>query len=672
MRTAAAVFQSLSSAAREGAEAARLIQAMGAHLGIDAVVIYRLIGDGSLQFVGSDGYPGDLVSAWRAIPPGLDVPLRRAVRGGRPVYLEDRAARDRAFPVVAQVITSFQASASFPVVGRAHTLGAIGLGWREPQEFTPKLQAQVEHLVGSVGAVILRSVAVSDPALLWVSTLLELLFDPWILVDAVRAADGSVVDFAVVLACAEVVDSAPVEHRRLFEIAPELAEGPVFASLARVATFGGTWEAVLAGRDLGALARTRTTVRVRMFAVGEQYVLHWRADGAAPSERSQAGTSAEWADRGQSVHAEGSPLAATVDGLRQQLDRMRAAARVRAVVEQARGVLVERERLSLDAALAWLTDQAGRSGRLVEEVASELVGVPLPRRPDESRGPVPSGDPRAAPGSVLLHPSLGESDGDQAAAVILELAKPLGVVAVALYATTADGSLRVEGSGGYPPEVVSAWQNVPLGLDVPLTRAVNEAEPVLLSDRAAHGREFPLTAEGCMGFEATATLPVIDAERVIGAIGLAWEGPQEFDQTLTERLSQVVITAGPLLLRDAQRAEPENQVFAAVLEMLFDPWLLLSPLHDASGVIRDFRVVLAGRQLPGAEHLAGVRLLEFWPILDGKPVFAELVDLAARGGVRDRVLGPDEVAEPVGDAITFARGARVGPWVVLAWRTVPS
>ncbi len=655
MRTSAAVFRSLSSAAREGSEAARLIHALGAPLGVDAVVIYRLVDDGSLQYVGSEGYPGDLVSAWRGIPPGLDVPLHRAVRDRAPVYLADRAARDREFPGVAHVASTYEASASLPVGDTTHVRGAIGLGWRDPQSFTPELAARVEHLIAAVGPAVLRSAAPADPATLWVSTLLELLFDPWLLLDSVHNRDGAVIDFTIVRAGAAVPGAAGVEQRRLSEVAPGMVGRTVLASLAQVTRFGGPWAATLSGGELGSLSQDTSTVSVRAFPVNQQLVLHWRP-----------GADDAWAAPGAPTRL--SPPEATVAGLRDALDRLRADAQRQALIEQAKGALAERRGLALDAAETWLAERAAANGRQVAEVAAEVLGVSPPACLDEATaiGPAVAGH-----GPDVPHAGERGEDGGQAAALVLELARPLGASGALLYAVVADGSLRLKSARGYPDAVAAAWRAVPLDLDVPLTRAVNDAEPVLLGDGAAQHRAFPDLAGGCMGFAATAALPVVDAGRVIGAIGLAWAREQKFDEDLAQRLGQLVLTAGPPLLRDAQRAEPDNSALTTVLDMLFDPWLLLSPLHDATGRVRDFRVALAGREVPHAAHLTGRRLVETWPVLNGSVVLDELRELAVEGGVRDRVLGPDEVAEPVGDAVTYARGARVGPWVVLVWRTVP-
>lgn len=90
--------------------------------------------------------------------------------------------------------------------------------------------------------------------------------------------------------------------------------------------------------------------------------------------------------------ADAAVLAATVDRLRTEIDGLHAAMRTRGVIEQAKGVLMERLACSADEAFAHLARQSQDRNRKVVEIAAELVGADLPAdlgRGTPRRGPAP-------------------------------------------------------------------------------------------------------------------------------------------------------------------------------------------------------------------------------------------------------------------------------------------
>ena len=111
-----------------------------------------------------------------------------------------------------------------------------------------------------------------------------------------------------------------------------------------------------------------------------------------------------------------------------------------------------------------------------------------------------------------------------------------GVAAVGAYGgsmmlLSADGqSLERVRAVGYPPEILSRWQSLPLDADVPLCEAFRGLAPIFLGDDHALSERYPrLTAERRVsGTVAAAAVPLIAEGRALGALGLSFRTEQEF------------------------------------------------------------------------------------------------------------------------------------------------
>jgi PAS domain S-box-containing protein len=97
--------------------------------------------------------------------------------------------------------------------------------------------------------------------------------------------------------------------------------------------------------------------------------------------------------------------------------------------------------------------------------------------------------------------------------------------------TNDGGSLEVIGSKGYAPEVLQPWTTFPLEAQAPAAEAVRTRDLVLVSTPQQHAERFPNLARerAISASSALAAAPLIVGDRVIGAIGLAFDGPREFD-----------------------------------------------------------------------------------------------------------------------------------------------
>ena len=111
-----------------------------------------------------------------------------------------------------------------------------------------------------------------------------------------------------------------------------------------------------------------------------------------------------------------------------------------------------------------------------------------------------------------------------------------GVMAVGAYAgsmmlLSADGqSLERVRAVGYPAEILSRWQSLPLDADVPLCEAFRGLAPIFLGDDRTLSERYPrLTEERHVsGTVAAAAVPLVAEGRALGALGLSFRTEQEF------------------------------------------------------------------------------------------------------------------------------------------------
>lgn len=387
-------------------------------------------------------------------------------------------------------------------------------------------------------------------------------------------------------------------------------------------------------------------------------------------------------------------LADTVVALSDEIRGLRASMQLRSIIEQAKGVLVERHQISLDEAFQKLRAMSQEHNVRLVEVAATVVGVALPDAaadlPDLPehvlRGRLPSSpaasptwralaqepDVRAGVLLALIDSVAGTSDsGDVAAQLLSDLLAPQGVSAVTLYRWTADGSLRLVGSAGVPSDTASSWSRIPPSREIPYVRTVVEDRAFFWEDRAARAEEFPASVTKTTAFEATATVPIHDEGSVIGAVGLMWTTRQSLDEPRRARIVATVRRVAPLLMRNARAVDPELEWLTALLGLHLDPWLLLESAPGADGLARDFVVQAASPALEGAGAWIGRRLSEIWPAVAAGGIGQALVGLARTGGSWTTTVDSASDA-PWGSPGSLVRAIRLGHRVVLVWRPGPA
>ncbi|GFH38053.1 SpoIIE family protein phosphatase [Streptomyces pacificus] len=328
-------------------------------------------------------------------------------------------------------------------------------------------------------------------------------------------------------------------------------------------------------------------------------------------------------------------LAATVERLRKEVRAAHAAADGRALIELAKGVLIERLSCGPARAAAQLAELAGRAGLSqlelaadivnqaardeVADIASEFVrrahGDPGEDGPDRSvsvrlrtaeSAALASGDTQAVAESLLQH-----------------ALAPLGATAVAVWTVATDGSLSLTGHAGFSAEEAARWRYVPPGV-------ATVARQALGARRAVH---LPCLAEAgvpSIGHSRTAdggrvALPAGTGGRIHGVLEICWphllppRSPavdRQLDALaeLCARTLESAPAAGP----QAPRERSDVSELVELTEGLHDPALVLTPHLDTQGRLTDFRVRHANSRFldPAGRPrsaVSGSLLLEAYP-----------------------------------------------------------
>ena len=169
-------------------------------------------------------------------------------------------------------------------------------------------------------------------------------------------------------------------------------------------------------------------------------------------------------------------LTALIGRQRRELDRMRAQATARSVVDTARGVLMERLGCAAAEAGRQLARLAHESSTPLAELAAEITGQHLAAE----YGQPADGDPgwrRLAMAGAALDRA---PDGDRIAEAVLEqMLAPLGGSAVALWLITPDGSLELAGQAGLGMREAGRWRHIPPAMDCPAQRVARGGTELL-------------------------------------------------------------------------------------------------------------------------------------------------------------------------------------------------
>jgi PAS domain S-box-containing protein len=116
------------------------------------------------------------------------------------------------------------------------------------------------------------------------------------------------------------------------------------------------------------------------------------------------------------------------------------------------------------------------------------------------------------------------------AALTASLHETLGAAVVAVCTLGEDGQLHTVDVHGNSPAWATRFASIPLSARVPLADAARTRRPVWLSDRRALLDGYPgLAAHLHPRTEATASLPLVVGDRLVGALAVVFRRPRPFD-----------------------------------------------------------------------------------------------------------------------------------------------
>jgi serine phosphatase RsbU (regulator of sigma subunit) len=412
---------------------------------------------------------------------------------------------------------------------------------------------------------------------------------------------------------------------------------------------------------------------------------------------------------------------------RREIDRLEAQAAARAVVDLARGVLMERLGCSPAEAQAQLEALSADSGTSVTELAAQITGQvagpagdgpggagpagssPGGDAPDGDRGgddgdragdgrggAAADGDagavtaPAAARTSVVMAGAAAElaQDGPGIAAAVLEEAlAPAGATAVALWLAEPDGGLELAGEAGFGAREASRWRRIHPDMDSAARRAAAAGLDTWWPAGQPPGETAPLMgpwgdgARAVLPLPALPTLPGAASGASVGAMEVCWPGPlPEFPHPLRRQLGALAEVCAQALgtrLAHGDLAADQRASWAfALLDSLPGSALFATASRDDDAQVTDFviRYLSDGFSDPAGRDAAD---------LTGRPLLEVYPAAAVEGGLYDRavqVLATGQPQEIPGEVFSTTVGGtvvtpviegritRLYDGVVIAWR----
>ncbi len=314
-------------------------------------------------------------------------------------------------------------------------------------------------------------------------------------------------------------------------------------------------------------------------------------------------------------------LADTVARLRSEIDHAHAVADGRALIELAKGVLMERLHCKPADAARQLETLAERAGMTPLEFAADVVGEAAADRVTEVAQEFlaradDSGDSVAVRLRTAESGVLAAGDTQRVAESILDHAlRPLGATAVAVWLAGSDGSLTLAGSAGFSAEEAARWRYVPPGVATPARSALLERDTVWFPTLAAAG--LPSIGQHTLSGGGRVTVPTGTGGRIIGVVEMCWPDPLPAEPGRRRRQLEALAELCAYTL-DTRELRPAVDVLGELVDLidgLHDPAVLLTPCLDGG----DFRIHHANIRFadPGGRprsRIIGTRLLETYPL----------------------------------------------------------
>jgi serine phosphatase RsbU (regulator of sigma subunit)/PAS domain-containing protein len=384
-------------------------------------------------------------------------------------------------------------------------------------------------------------------------------------------------------------------------------------------------------------------------------------------------------------------LAATVERLRSEVRAAQATADGRALIELAKGVLVERLGCGPAQAARHLVTLADKARLTPLELAADIVNEAA--RDHVSRAAADflqhaAGD-TAAPGpsaAVRLRTAesgvLAAGDTPAMAHALLDNAlRPLGACAVALWTAAGDGSFALSGSAGLTSQEADRWHYVPPGVPTLARRALQARELVVLDSLADTAIPCPGRLEWPQG--GRMAVPAGTGGRLHGVLEICWPGPlpAQSPQTVRQIEALAELCGHTLESRPSPGAPPAHPKSAIselveLTEGLNDPALVLTPHLTPGGHLADFRIRHLNRSFtdPAGRPPARIRgalLLEAYPLAAEEQGLYERIERVHATGEPFRTprMGITALVDEI-SLTTYADISitRHGEAVILIWR----
>lgn len=388
-------------------------------------------------------------------------------------------------------------------------------------------------------------------------------------------------------------------------------------------------------------------------------------------------------------------LAATVDRLSNEVRAAQAASEGRALVEMAKGILIERLKCGPRHAARQLAELAERTGVPQLEIAADIVDqaaqdrltavarefIRRTKAGAEDSGSGTDLNPLAVRLRTAESGVLAADDTQAVAQALLEHAlAPLGATAAAVWAAASDGSLTLRGHAGFSPEEAARWRYVPPGLTTVARSALTDRSSFWLPSLTESGvpsiglREHPGTR---------AAVPAGTGGRIHGVLEICWPHPISPQRTIIHKQLDALAELCAHTLEDApaESDHPPHATAPPLAELvqladgLRDPALVLTPHLDSGGALADFRIHHANRlfQDPAGRSPRAVRgalLLEVYPLAAAGALFDHVERVHATGEQfhRDGMALTTLVDDVPLTTLADISVTRFGRAVLLIWR----
>ncbi|EFH28255.1 magnesium or manganese-dependent protein phosphatase, partial [Streptomyces sviceus ATCC 29083] len=421
------------------------------------------------------------------------------------------------------------------------------------------------------------------------------------------------------------------------------------------------------------------------------------SDLRQPSEPQSAPVDNRSAVDGDDRDGESSPvgrLAATVERLRREVRAAQAEADGRALIELAKGILVERLRCGPAQASRQLAELAAQAGVTSLEFAVEVINQASRDKLSEvtnafleatASADPPDGHSSAVRLRAAESGALAADDTQAVADSLLEHAlTPLGAEAVAIWALGADGSLALAGSAGFSTAEAGRWRHVPPGVTTVARRGLTERAGEWIRSLSETG--LPSIGQHHHPDGGRVAVPAETGGRIHGVLEIVWSTPLEPPpaaivrqiEALAELCAHTLETNAPQHPDDIQspRVLPDVAELMDLADGLHDPALVLVPHRGSDGHLVDFRIHhVNSRFLDPAGRprgaVNGAMLLEAYPMAAGHSELFERVERVYATGepfrahrMRLTALVDDVPLAAVADVNV----SRHGDSVLLIWR----